>query len=40
MICQIPIEKFLRSNRRAEQIYVIGGQDQISNKVFNKILMQ
>ncbi|NMA58209.1 cell wall-binding repeat-containing protein [Clostridium cochlearium] len=31
------IEKFLRSNRRAEQIYVIGGQDQISNKVFNKI---
>lgn len=31
------IEKFLRSNKRAEQIYVIGGQDQISNKVFNKI---
>ncbi|RXM54787.1 hypothetical protein DP134_09775 [Clostridium tetani] len=31
------IEKFLKSNKRAEQIYVIGGQDQISNKIFNKI---
>lgn len=31
------IEKFLKSNRKAEQIYVIGGQDQISNNVFKNI---